>query len=178
MIPRSVNKKLHFDESVLHVIRSSWWHYTPSVACWSHVIGVGVFFAYPLVSNWSWGWLVTLCIIIIGCTGMIAVIVRRQYTVFLWTNQRIIDMYKPSLFEIQEIDTPIEAIADIRYNTEGVIQTILRLGTVIIQPSQENGYIELRGVARPSAVKERLQRLLRNELQHANESTTTKTQAL
>lgn len=178
MIPRSVSKKLHLDESVLHVVRPSWWYYTPSLLFWSVVIGIGVFFSYPLITSWGWGWVATFALLVIGGCGLCSVIIRRYYTVFLWTNHRIIDIHKPSLFETQEIDTPIEAIADIRYTTEGVIQTVLRLGTVIIQPSQENGYIELRWISQPSQVKERLQRLLRNNVHHVNEATSSKTQRI
>ncbi|MFC1598305.1 PH domain-containing protein [Patescibacteria group bacterium] len=158
MFQKYLLKSIGYDEAVIRIFRSSLVHYRWSLLGYSGLVIASFFFLYPLQSFGRWGWLIFLILIIIALLGLIKTFLVWSLNVFILTNRRIIDIDRRKFFEKHVAECPLENIQDIRYNQRGVIATLFKIGSVIIDSGSAKGHIEMPDVPEPEAVKELIMR--------------------
>lgn len=158
MFERYLTKSIRYDESVIRVLRPSWFHYRWPIAGYILLLLLALFFWYPLRTLGWIGWAAWALLTGLALWGLIRVLLIRSLTAFIITSQRILDIDHRKLFERHVSECPLENIRDIRYNKTGMVQMLYNIGTVIIETG-ERGHLECQDVRHPEEVKELLTRV-------------------
>lgn len=74
--------------------------------------------------------------------------------ILIITNKRIIDIEQVSLFHRDEAEVRYENIEDIKIETIGFIQSILKFGNLHIQTAAESREIVIKNISNPQKIKE------------------------
>jgi signal transduction histidine kinase len=162
MFERYLCKSIHYDESVIRLIRPSWLHYRFAILGYSILILLAMFFLYPLQTFGKMGWVIFCVLLFAGLLGLFRIWFIRTLTAFIVTNQRIVDIEQRRFFERHVSECTLDNIRDIRYNTSGLLHMLANVGTVVIETGGDNGHLECQDVHAPESVKELLVRVGRN----------------
>lgn len=73
--------------------------------------------------------------------------------VWIVTNQRIFDVEQKGIFRRNISSFQLRRIQDITVETHGILQTLLRFGTIHVQTAGAGRNFEMKGIASPSEVK-------------------------
>jgi len=159
MFERYLCKSIHYDESVIRLIRPSWIRYRWQLFGYGTLFIAAWFFLYPLQTFGSIGWILFFVWIFIASIGLAQIWVKRTFTACIITNQRIIDCDQRSLFHHSVSECSLENIHDIRYHKNGIFHMLANVGTVVIDMGGEHGHLECQDVYNPESVKELLARM-------------------
>lgn len=144
------------DEEVRQIIRANPVRYwLPIVFAFIFIVGP-FFFLYPLMKFQVWG--------LIGfCAALLIGIILSFRTWFLWyrnmliiTNQRLIDIDQKKMFHRIVSEVYYNNIQDVSFAIKGILPTLFRFGTLVVQTAANNETIEFDGIRRP----ERLQAVI------------------
>lgn len=126
--------------------------------------GSGLFGALLVIADFFWlarwvawrEWGMVGFAVVLGLG--LAVIARAWYmwswNVFVITNRRVVSITQRGWFHRSVAEAAYENIQDVRYTVHGLIQTVTRTGTVIVQTAAGTTSLELKGVARPADLQE------------------------
>lgn len=159
MFERYLSKSVHYDESVIKLLRPSWVHYRWQLFGYGMLFIAACFFLYPLQTLGAIGWIIFFACVLVALFGIFKAWLQRSLTAFIVTNQRIVDIDQTRLFERHVSECTLENIRDIRYNKTGVFHMLANVGTVRIETGGEGGHLECQDVHDPDAVKELLTRV-------------------
>lgn len=73
---------------------------------------------------------------------------------YVFTNQRLINATYHNIFHKQVIETPLERILNISYQTKGVFQSLFNYGDVVVQIVGLTEALVLKNVRKPSDLKD------------------------
>lgn len=73
---------------------------------------------------------------------------------YILTNLRLVDVDQKGLFHRTVSEIPLENIQDVSFETNGIIQTALNYGAVIVQTSSVTTQVELADVTDPQAIQQ------------------------
>lgn len=156
MFDRYYLKSIRVGESIIHVHRPSLLYYRWALFVFVGIILLATFFLYPLQTFGFIGWVTFICLLILGVLGLVRTLIIWQLSVFVITNQRLIDKDQRGLFEKHVAECPLDKIQDIRYNKKGIVATLFNIGTVLVDSANPKGHIEIVYVPRPDVVKEHI----------------------
>lgn len=171
MFEERLLRRIQFDEGVQLLIHPSWLFYSKQIALSIVVLLSSVFFAYGL-SKITYGWLAILILLLSGISLLMRVIFLRGMTALIVTNKRIIDVDRAGIFEEYVSECTLDKIQDIRYNRKGIMQTVLNIGTVIIETAGGKGHIECQYVHEPEQTKDQLMNIAQRHNQDNHEKET------
>ena len=150
---RLLNSIVREDEEVRQIIRANpvkYW--LPIIFSLIFIVGP-FFFLYPLLQFRFWG--------LIGFAAPFLIGVFLTFrTWFLWyrntlivTDQRLIDVDQKKIFHRVVSEVYYSNIQDVSFAIKGILPTLFRFGTLVVQTAANNETIEIDGIRRP----ERLQ---------------------
>jgi hypothetical protein len=147
-------------ERVIKVCRRHWWHLWPKSILWV------LFAAVPAVVL---VWLLDLAGILddLGIFIWIGLAVwfaywavrlflnwyRYHNDIWVVTDQRIVDSYKPTPFQLRIATADLVNVQDMSIEKSGVISTVLNFGDVVCQTASVGQQFRIAGVPRPEAVQ-------------------------
>lgn len=144
---------VHEDETVRQIVRANPVRYwLPIVFSFAFVAGP-FFFLYPLMRFRFWG------LMIFGVAlGIGLILVFRTW--FLWyrntlviTDERLIDVDQKKIFHRVVSEVYYSNIQDVSFAIKGILPTIFRFGTLIVQTAANNETIEFDGIRNPEKLQ-------------------------
>lgn len=107
------------------------------------------FFLFPLWREGQWGVITFFVWLLSGVILLARAYVMWVRTVFLITNQRIIDLDQRGFFVREATEARHDQIDEVSYHVKGVIPTVFRYGTLSLQLRGSSADIILSPVKRP-----------------------------
>jgi hypothetical protein len=158
--PRGLPFQLQPDEHVLLLCRRHWWQLWPKSIIW---------LLFALVPVAAAAWLLSLADVLddvgIFFWGVAAVWLvywgvrlflnwyRYHNDIWLVTNQRLIDSFKPTPFQLRVSTADLVNVQDMSVEKTGVIATLLNFGDVVCQTAGTGQQFRIAGVPNPEAVQ-------------------------
>lgn len=118
------------------------------------LLAIDFFLMSPLFSLGRFGLAVFLVIMVFSATVALWSWVRWRSTVFLITNQRVIDVDRVGFFRWAVTDVNYANISDISYEISGVLETVLKAGDVLVSTQSGSHAIKAVFVPDPCSVRE------------------------
>lgn len=151
----TLSVQLRYSESVIRVIQPflPLYHSKAILFVVSLVIG-DMFLLYPLWKIGFAGYVVWM-----GVLFLAIIILLRTFAVYrgsgaVLTSERLIDVDRPGMFMQAVHECALGHIQEVRYYKRGLFAMLTNTGTVVIQPSNDQGRIELPCVKNPEQLKE------------------------
>ncbi len=107
------------------------------------------------------GSLLELVVAIFGLSSVLGIIsfwYRYQNDQWLITNQRLVDSVRAHPFHHQVSTASLHNVQDISIEIHGFMATIFKFGNVLCQTASTEGYFLFKGVAKPNAVMDTINR--------------------
>jgi len=163
--PRRPQEKLPFplqdDEGVIRVCRRHW------VYLWPSIILQLVVTIVPIVALWfafdaAGGYEGVGALIFRIAAGVYALFwafrifltwYRYQNDVWVVTNQRLVDCFKPHPFDLKISTADLVNVQDMTVERSGVLRTLLDYGDIVCQTAAENQGFRLPGIPDPREVQ-------------------------
>ena len=160
----AVNPRLPFPlqegERVIQVCRRHWWHLWPKTVIW-------VLFALAPVVAAAWllsaldilddlgifFWLVVLVWLLYWAIRLLLNWYRYHNDIWVITDQRIIDSFKPTPFQLRVGTADLVNIQDMSIEKSGIIPTVLNFGDVVCQTAGTGQQFRIGGVPHPEQVQ-------------------------
>ena len=141
------------DEEVRQIIRANPVKYWLSII-FSLIFIIGpFFFLYPLMQFRFWGLAAFSGALLLG-------IVLSIRTWFLWyrnmliiTDQRLVDVDQKKIFHRVVSEVYYSNIQDVSFAIKGILPTLFRFGTLVVQTAANNETIEIDGIRRPEKLQ-------------------------
>lgn len=112
----------------------------------------------------TWPYYILLGSFLIGLLGFLYKFIGWYFSVYIATNERLIQIRQKGFFDRQVIGIAHDKIQSINYQIKGVQSTIFHFGTIVVQLF--TGELKLKFIHRPARVHKRLTELIR----HAGDS--------
>jgi len=147
-------------ERVIQVCRRHWWHLWPKSILWvlfaAVPAGIALFlldlagvlddlgiFIWIVLAVWFGYWAVRLFLNWY----------RYHNDIWVVTDQRIVDSYKPTPFQLRVATADLVNVQDMSIEKSGVISTVLNFGDVVCQTAATGQQFRIAGVPHPEAVQ-------------------------
>jgi len=162
--PAAPTPKLPFPlqegEHIIQLCRRHWWYLWPRTILWvvfavAPVVAaawllsaldvlsdLGVFF-WAVVALWLLYWLVRLFLNWY----------RYHNDIWVITNQRIVDSFKPTPISKRVATADLVNIQDMTVEKSGIVKTILNFGDVVCETAGKSQQFRIAGVPRPESVQ-------------------------
>lgn len=128
------------------------------------LIVIPFFLLFPLFAWGALGVTLFLASVILGIGTAIRTFLLWDADVLIVSTYRVVDVDQRGIFTRMVSEAPLSSIQDVSWSRKGMLETLLRIGTVRVQTSGSAGAIEVRRVASP----ERLHEFI-NDLRHATQ---------
>src|SRR3990172_3020609 len=140
--PPAPNPRLPFPlqegERVIQLCRRHWWHLWPKTIIWL------LFAVAPVIAAvWLLYWVVRLLLNWY----------RYHNDIWVVTDQRIIDSFKPTPFQLRVGTADLVNIQDMSIEKSGIIPTVLNFGDVVCQTAGTGQQFRIGGVPHPEQVQ-------------------------
>jgi len=157
----SLEKALNLkgDESVLYIARQFPVSYIGAIFVTFVLIVAPFFFLFPLFSFGLIGMIAFFAIIFTGILYGARKMMVWYYNVLAVTNKRVIDIEQNGLFSRTVSIAQYEDIDDCSYRIKGVLPTIFKYGTVLIETSGNSANLEARKVRHPHILQDLINEL-------------------
>ncbi|NUM25321.1 MAG: PH domain-containing protein [Candidatus Buchananbacteria bacterium] len=120
---------------------------------------IGAFFLlYPLFSWGDQGMVIFFALIVVGIIGLMRLILIWYWQILVITNQRVIDVDRPGLFQKIVSETDLTNVQDVVYKSRGLVQILAKIGTIKIKLADQTT-IEVQGVSKPRVIQQLILRL-------------------
>lgn len=139
-------------ESVLRVVRHFGLTYAPRAVLSIILICAPFFFLIPLMSMRGWGLLAFSVSVFAGMIYGARLLYEWYWNTFIITTRRVIDVDQKGFFHRIVSEAPYEKVQDVSFTITGVIGTLLRYGTIVIQTAGAQINLELTSVRNPKDV--------------------------
>lgn len=163
MSSRYFTKYLKESEVILRVVRRYPLSDTPSILLAIVFILLPFFFLFLLFRQGPWGVLVFFIFFMVGVGFSGRKAILWWLDAFLITNHRIIDFDRKGLFDQTVSETTYEKIQDVSFRKKGILATIFRYGTVVIQTAGTNNELEIKNVLYPEKIQELITEIQKEE---------------
>jgi membrane protein YdbS with pleckstrin-like domain len=120
----------------------------------SLLIGLDFFMLFPLFRLGYFGVAIFGLMLVFAALVAVWSYVRWRSTLFIITNQRVIDVDRVGLFRWEVSDINYNNIADISYKIVGALETILKAGDVVVTTQSGSHTIQAIFVPDPGGVRE------------------------
>ena len=162
--PTAANPRLPFPlqegERVIELCRRHWWHLWPKTVIWLLFALVPVVAAAWLLSTLDvlddlgiFFWLVVLVWLLYWAVRLLLNWYRYHNDIWVVTDQRIIDSFKPTPFQLRVGTADLVNIQDMSIEKSGIIPTLLNFGDVVCQTAGTGQQFRIAGVPNPEAVQ-------------------------
>ena len=162
--PAAVNPKLPFPlqegERVIELCRRHWWHLWPRTIIWLLFALVPVIAAVWLLSALDvlddlgiFFWAVVAVWLAYWAVRLLLNWYRYHNDIWVVTDQRIIDSFKPTPFQLRVGTADLVNIQDMTVEKSGIIPTILNFGDVVCQTAGTGQQFRIGGVPDPVRVQ-------------------------
>ncbi|MDP3985498.1 MAG: PH domain-containing protein [bacterium] len=140
------------DERVVAVYRQYGGVYAGTVLFSAFLFILPFFLVAPLFARGIFG-VITFCVLL-GCALWYSLrkSIEWYFTMCVVTNRRIVDIDQHGFFDRTVSEVAYQKIQDVSYRIKGVLPTILRYGTVVIQTAGSSAVVELRRMKQPERV--------------------------
>ncbi|TAL20527.1 PH domain-containing protein [Patescibacteria group bacterium] len=149
-----VKVSLRPGEEIKKTVRQHWIFIAVPLFFSFFLLTLAFFLLFPLFGSGPAGLLIFLLIIFLAALVALRSWVLWRSTVFLITNQRVIDVDRTGFFRWVISDLRYENLADISYETKGPLQALCQSGNVTLSTISGSHAIEGRFIPRPDEVRE------------------------
>lgn len=148
----NISKIIHLkdDETVLRVARNSWLVHAPRLALGFLLVVSAFFLMYPLLRFGYVGLGVFLVSVLAGTLVGCQALVFWYWNVFIVTDRRLVDVDQRGFFRRSVAEAPYEKVRDVTYSVNGLVRSLLRLGSV--RAETDGSFLELRDVHDPRGI--------------------------
>lgn len=144
--------KMKEGESVLRIVRHYWLTYVPRGLLAFLLVAAPFFFLIPLVSLRFWGLMAFAVSVFVGMLFGARMLFEWYWNAFVITTRRVIDIDQKGFFSRTVSEAPYERVQDVSFTIHGVVSTLLRFGTIVIQTAGTHVNLELTRVRNPKDV--------------------------
>ncbi len=151
---------LQEDEQVLQVCRKHWWFLWPRTIAWLLFAIVPFMAAVWLLSALDvlddlgiYFWAVVAVWLVYWAIRLLLNWYRYHNDIWVVTNQRIIDSFKASPFQLRVATADLVNVQDMTVEKSGIIASILNFGDVICETAAKEQHFRIGGVPDPAAVQ-------------------------
>lgn len=144
--------KLKEGERVLRVVRQFWVVYLSGMIVAFILIAAPFFFMVPLLSLGKSGIFAFALSSIVGVLYGFRLFYVWYWHSFIITSKRVIDVDQHGLFSRVVSEATYEKIQDVSYGIKGVVGTLLKMGSLVIQTAGSTTNLELTGIRDPKDV--------------------------
>lgn len=149
-------KNLKAEEEVIKLQRQ--YHLTYA---WCYLISFSVillvfFFLFPLFRLGWWGVLIFILLLTAAILFILRTFIMWSLNAILITNKRVIDFDQRGVFHKNVSEITFDNIADISYNTKGILPTLFKYGNVKVKTTSVDNNLELKKVHYPDEMQELL----------------------
>ena len=139
-------------ESVLRVVRHYGLTYLPKGLLAFLLVAAPFFFLIPLVTLRVYGLLAFALSVSVGLMFGARMFYEWFWNAFVITTRRVIDIDQKGFFHRTVSEAPYDKVQDVSFSISGVIGTLLRYGTLIVQTAGTHVNLELDRVRDPKEV--------------------------
>ena len=139
-------------ESVLRTVRHYRLTYLPKGLLAFLLIAAPFFFLVPLVSLRTWGLITFAATVFVGLLFAARLLFEWYWNAFVITTRRVIDIDQRGFFHRTVSEAPYEKVQDVSFSISGILGTLLRYGTIVIQTAGAQINLELSHVRDPKDV--------------------------
>ncbi|MEX0800025.1 MAG: hypothetical protein WD379_02270 [Dehalococcoidia bacterium] len=151
---------LQADEMVLQLCRRHWWQLWPKSILWLLFAVVPVALAAWLLSLADvlddlgiFFWLVVAVWFAYWAVRLFLNWYRYHNDIWVVTNQRLVDSFKPTPFQLRISTADLVNVQDITVEKSGIIPSILNFGDVVCQTAATGQQFRIAGVPHPESVQ-------------------------
>lgn len=144
--------KLKEGERVQRVVRQSWMAHVAQMAVSAVLIAAPFFFMVPLFAMGIPGAVTFVAIVMVGVAYAARAFHVWYWNAFVITNFRVVDIDQRGLFNRTVSEATYDKIQDVSYHVTGIIGTLFRLGTLVIQTAGTTTNLELPALHDPKDV--------------------------
>jgi membrane protein YdbS with pleckstrin-like domain len=153
--------QLQPNEEILEIVREDLVPHAPKILIFILWLLAPFFLLYPLLQLGWIGFVVfSLFLVSAGWFGW-RTFHRWSHTMFVITDQRIVDLDQRGFFQRVVTEIPLERIDQVTYEIRGVLPTVLRLGAIIVTTAGQAADLEFRRVRQPARVSALINELRR-----------------
>lgn len=162
-------KILKEDEEAVRVVRRAPWSFLFKIIWAAVLIALPFFLMYPLFRWQTWGLPILGLLLTIGLVYGLRVFVVWYFNVLVITDRRVIDVYQRGFFDRTVSAAGYSRIRDAAYRVKGLLPTIFRYGTVIIEIAGAKVRLEVKNVKNPKEIQEIIVALAKNSQDSARQ---------
>ncbi len=153
--------QLQPDEEILEIVREDLVPHAPKIALFILWLLAPFFLLYPLLQL-GWLGLVVFSLFLVSA-GWFSwhTFHRWSHTMFVITDQRIVDVDQRRFFQRVVTEIPLGRIDQVSYEIRGILPTVFRLGVVIVTTAGQAADLEFRRVRQPARVSALINELRR-----------------
>ncbi len=147
-------------ERVIELCRRHWWHLWPKSILWLLFAFVPVIAAVWLLSELDilddlgiFFWAVAAVWLLYWAVRLLLNWYRYHNDIWVITDQRIIDSFKPTPFRLLVGTADLVNIQDMSIEKSGIIATVLNFGDVVCQTAGTGQQFRISGVPNPEQVQ-------------------------
>jgi len=152
MFEDRLKKIVKDDEQIVLIVRKYFFVFSGQLTFSIIIIIASFFLLYPLFNWGPWGVGIFFILLFIGLLIALRVVIIYSFNAFIITEQRIIDIDQRGLFDRIVSETTYNKIQDVSFRRKGIMQTVLKYGSVVIQTAGQQANIELYGVKNPEKI--------------------------
>ncbi|MBN1779118.1 MAG: PH domain-containing protein [Candidatus Buchananbacteria bacterium] len=153
------NILINEDEEVINIIRRSKFLLTIQLLSPILLVVVDFFLFYPLLRFGQIGTIIFLIILLLAIFWLVSVLVKWQATVFIITNQRLIDIDHKKLFNQIISEIPLDKIDEVVCQTGGLNQVLSRTGNLFITVTNGKSKYLIDNINRPYKIQQLINQL-------------------
>ncbi len=139
-------------ESVLRIVRRFGLTYVPHVLLAAFLICAPFFFMVPLFSMRMYGLAAFMVSVLVGLLFAARLYKEYYWNSFVITTRRVIDIDQVGFFKRTVSEAPYDRVQDVSFTIEGVLGTIFKYGTIVVQTAGTHVNLELIYVHHPQDV--------------------------
>jgi membrane protein YdbS with pleckstrin-like domain len=146
-------------EEVRHITRRHVLTMFPSLFLALILIVVPFFLMFLLFSWGIIGVALFLVAVLIGISIALRTLLLWDADILIVTTSRLVDVDQRGIFARSVSEAPLEAVQDVSWSRNGIIQTIFRMGNVKVQTAGATANIEAKDIPHAEAVHELINEL-------------------
>ncbi|MFH1047269.1 MAG: PH domain-containing protein [Patescibacteria group bacterium] len=139
-------------ESVLLIVRRFSLTYSFHLLLSFVLICAPFFFMIPLFSLHGWGLAAFLTSVLVGLLYSARLYREWYWNSFVITTRRVIDIDQIGFFKRTVSEAPYERVQDVSFTIEGVLGTLFKYGTIVVQTAGTHVNLELIYVHQPQKI--------------------------
>jgi len=139
-------------ESVLRIVRRFGLTYVAHLVLVAILVCAPFFFMIPLFTLRVWGLASFLTSVLVGLLLGARLYMEYYWNSFIITTRRVIDVDQRGFFHRTVSEAPYEKVQDVSFTIEGVLGTLFKYGTIVLQTAGTHVNLELTRVRRPQDI--------------------------